>query len=111
MKPIDSYFVRKRKASGIATSPTSPDHEPADKIVKCFNEGELSYDIGSLPLSRTASEPALLDIENVAAPSDVSAIVDTSDVASVLKCSFVIILNKEQRDWIYYIGLYYTTVI
>ena len=82
MKPIDSYFVRKRKASGIATSPTSPDHEPADKIVKCFNEGELSYDIGSPPLSRTASEPALLDMENVAAPSDVSAIVDTSDVAS-----------------------------
>ena len=31
--------------------------------------------------------------------------------AAVLKCSFVIILNKEQRDWIYYIGLYYTTVI
>ena len=29
----------------------------------------------------------------------------------VLRCSFVIILNKEQRDWIYYIGLYYTTVI
>ena len=29
----------------------------------------------------------------------------------VSKCSFVIILNKEQRDWIYYIGLYYTTVI
>ena len=82
MKPIDSYFVRKRKASGIATSPTSPDHEPADKIVKCFNEGELSYDIGSPPLSRTASEPALLDMENVAAPSDVSAMVDTSDVAS-----------------------------
>ena len=82
MKPIDSYFVRKRKASGIATSPTSPDHEPADKIVKCFNEGELSYDIGSPPLSRTASEPALLDMENVEAPSDVSAIVDTSDVAS-----------------------------
>ena len=82
MKPIDSYFVRKRKASGIATSPTSPDHEPADKIVKCFNEGELSYDIGSPPLSRTASEPALLDMENVEATSDVSAIVDTSDVAS-----------------------------
>ena len=82
MKPIDSYFVRKRKASGIATSPTSPDHEPADKIVKCFNEGELSHDIGSPPLSRTASEPALLDMENVAAPSDVSAMVDTSDVAS-----------------------------
>ena len=82
MKPIDSYFVRKRKASGIATSPTSPDHEPADKIVKCFNEGELSYDIGSPPLSRTASEPALLDMENVAAPSDVSAMIDTSDVAS-----------------------------
>ena len=82
MKPIDSYFVRKRKASGIATSPTSPDHEPADKIVKCFNEGELSYDIGSPPLSRTASEPALLDMENVAAPSDVSPIVDTSDVAA-----------------------------
>ena len=82
MKPIDSYFVRKRKASGIATSPTSPDHEPADKIVKCFNEGELSYDIGSPPLSRTASEPALLDMENVAALSDVSAMIDTSDVAS-----------------------------
>ena len=32
-------------------------------------------------------------------------------ILSVLRCSFVIILNKEQRDWIYYIGLYYTTVI
>ena len=35
MQPIDSYFIRKHKASGIASSPTSPDHGPADKVVRC----------------------------------------------------------------------------
>ena len=40
MKPIDSYFIRKRKASGIASSPTSPDHGPADKVVRCINVDE-----------------------------------------------------------------------
>ena len=63
MQPIDSYFIRKRKASGIASSPTSPDHGPADKVVRCTNVDNLK----SPPLSPTDSEPALLIMDDEAA--------------------------------------------
>ena len=63
MQPIDSFFIRKRKASGIASSPTSPDHGPADKVVRCTNVDNLK----SPPLSPTDSEPALLIMDDEAA--------------------------------------------
>ena len=64
MHRIDSFFIRKRKANDIATSPTSPDHGPADKVVRCLNATEIFNDEESAPLSRSSSKPARLDMEN-----------------------------------------------
>ena len=64
MHRIDSFFIRKRKAIDIATSPTSPDHGPADKVVRCLNATEIFNDEESTTLSRSSSKPARLDMEN-----------------------------------------------
>ena len=52
-----------RKASGIASSPTSPDSGHADKVAHCFNVDDY---LQSLPLTRITNEPLIMDDEAAA---------------------------------------------